>query len=126
MVRDLGVSLRFYRALGFQVIGRTGNDRCEVRALHFGNTAIKLLRWNQPPAEAAPATLNAIGFRYLTLHVADVRAALTQCETLRAPVVVPVSRHSERCEFAMVADPDGNVVELSQGVPWETVGPDAS
>jgi predicted enzyme related to lactoylglutathione lyase len=63
----------------------------------------------------------AYGFQYITFHVSDVEAALTACVADGAKTIVPVSIHSPACRMAMVSDPDGNCVELSEGVPWEPI-----
>jgi len=122
VVRDLGGSLRFYLGtLGCEIHGITRNERCRVVALRFGNTVLKLLQWNEPPQVASPTGMAAYGFRYITLHVSDVDLALSVCVADGVETIIPVSVHSANCRMAMVKDPDGNCIELSEGAPWERV-----
>lgn len=118
VVCDLARSLRFYReVLGFELVGRASNDRCDTIALALGTSLVKLLRWREAPAKGTPG-MTTTGYRYMTVHVRDVDVALDRCVAAGADVLIPASRHSGTVRFAFVADPDGNSVELSEGVPW--------
>jgi catechol 2,3-dioxygenase-like lactoylglutathione lyase family enzyme len=137
VVTDLAESRRFYvEGLGFREIqgfdvpadlardaGLTDTKPLSIRVLALGDgeaaTKLKLMQ----VAGAAPRTGDTefihshAGFRYLTIFVADVDAALARLATIgvrpiaKGPVALPATLGAGMT-LACVRDPDGNVVEL--------------
>lgn len=108
-------SLAFYRdVLGLPYDGESPVPGGSMHRLRAGSSALKLITLRRAPkAEAAPGGLaGATGYRYVTLTVADLPAVLRGCEGAGRPVVVPPTELPSGATIAMVADPDGNWVEL--------------
>ena len=137
VVRDLDASVRFYKeGVGFQELqgfevpaslataaGLTDGKPLTIRVLVLGEgdaaTKLKLMQ----VAGTAPRTGDTefihshTGFRYLTIFVADTKAALARLEKLgvkplaQSPVALPDSL-APGMSLTCVRDPDGNLVEL--------------
>jgi len=108
-------SLAFYRdVLGLPYEGESPLPGGSMHRLRVGSSVLKLVTLRRPPkAEAAPGGLaGATGYRYMTLTVADLPSVLRGCEEGGRPVVVPPTELPGGATIAMVADPDGNWVEL--------------
>jgi catechol 2,3-dioxygenase-like lactoylglutathione lyase family enzyme len=65
----------------------------------------------------------AIGMRYFTLQVNNALALAKECQDAGYEVVHPGGAFipdgpGPQCTFAMVRDPDGNLIEFAQGSPW--------
>ena len=144
VVTDLDKSVRFYtEGIGFKEIkgfevpadvasgaGLTDSKPLKVRVLVLGegDTATKLKLMSV--AGTSPRTgdnefiHSHTGFRYLTIIVADQKAALARLEKIgvkplkQSPVAVPETTAPGNLFLTCVRDPDGNIVEL--------VGPSAS
>jgi catechol 2,3-dioxygenase-like lactoylglutathione lyase family enzyme len=117
-VRALAVSLGFYRdVLGCTVIGEIRLPRAEIVALSFGNSMIKLLEHNATPQARNPDGL-AIGLRYLTFHVRDPDELVAACRQGGFTVLKDAYDFSPSVRNAIVADPDGNIIELCHGEAW--------
>jgi catechol 2,3-dioxygenase-like lactoylglutathione lyase family enzyme len=117
-------ALRFYRdTLGLKPYAEIFPPGCHVWGLRLGNSMIKILQDDVPPTARNPQG-RALGYRYITLHVLNAAELVAECEAAGFEVITPASEyHSRRpgdpgCIFALVRDPDGNIVELSQGSPW--------
>jgi len=137
VVSDLDASVRFYtegigfrEANGFDVpaslataAGLTDGKPLTIRVLVLGEgdaaTKLKLMQ----VAGTAPRTGDTefihshTGFRYLTIFVADTKAAIARLEKLgvkplaQSPVTLPDSL-APGLSLTCVRDPDGNLVEL--------------
>ena len=137
VVSDLDASVRFYtegigfrEAKGFDVpaslataAGLTDGKPLTIRVLVLGEgdaaTKLKLMQ----VAGTAPRTGDTefihshTGFRYLTIFVADTKAAIARLEKLgvkplaQSPVTLPDSL-APGLSLTCVRDPDGNLVEL--------------
>jgi catechol 2,3-dioxygenase-like lactoylglutathione lyase family enzyme len=123
-VRDAQASLRFYRdTLGMTPYAEIYVPGAHVWGLRFGNSMIKLLQDDVPPASQNPRE-RSIGFRYITIHLTNIDQVVKECEAAGYEIMTPPSRFvpsrpgDPECGFALVRDPDGNTVELSQGSPW--------
>jgi catechol 2,3-dioxygenase-like lactoylglutathione lyase family enzyme len=123
-VRDAQASLRFYRdTLGMTPYAEIYVPGAHVWGLRFGNSMIKLLQDDVPPASQNPRA-RSIGFRYITIHLTNIDQVVKECEAAGYEIMTPPSRFvpsrpgDPECGFAFVRDPDGNTVELSQGSPW--------
>jgi lactoylglutathione lyase len=137
-VSDPDKSVAFYtEAIGFQEVspfsvpgdfckaaGLTDGEPLEnIRVLVLGEgpgaTRLKLSSIPQHTAKRADnSTVGAqYGFRYLTLRVTDQNAALARLEKAgvkplrEGPVALPKSL-AEGVYLTIVADPDGNLIEL--------------
>ena len=67
----------------------------------------------QPNLTAAPGGIRgATGYRYWTLHISDLKDKVASLEAAGVKVVVPVKEIRTGITIAIVADPDGNWVEL--------------
>ena len=143
VVTDLEKSVRFYtEGIGFKEVkgfevpadvasgaGLTDSKPLKVRVLVLGEgdtaTKLKLMQ----VAGTSPRTgdnefiHSHTGFRYLTIVVADQKAALARLEKIgvkplkQSPVAIPETIASGLF-LTCIRDPDGNIVEL--------VGPSAS
>ena len=68
-----------------------------------------------PPAEAPPGGIRgASGYRYWTIHVPNLEEVVNRINSGGYKVVVPAKVIREGITIAIVADPDGNWVELLQ------------
>ena len=65
------------------------------------------------PAAAPPGGIaGASGYRYITLKVNDIEAAVETCRAAGARIAIPVTELRPGVTIAMVEDPDGNWVEF--------------
>jgi catechol 2,3-dioxygenase-like lactoylglutathione lyase family enzyme len=118
VVADIERSLGFYRdflGLPFQ----RKMPMSKTTTLHFlaaGTGAIKLWEVAEPPApnqqgwplEGAP------GYRYITLSVSNLDEVLDGAAAAGVEVRVPATELMPGVKIAILADPDGNSVELLQ------------
>src|SRR4051794_36983000 len=118
VVADIEASLAFYRdflGLPFQRV----MPMSKTTKLHFlaaGTGAIKLWEVTEPPApnqkgwplEGAP------GFRYITLSISNIDEVVDAAGSASIEVRVPVTELMPGVKIAILADPDGNSVELLQ------------
>jgi len=136
VVADLEASAAFYAdALGFTEAdgfsvpadfctdaGLTDEQPLTIRVFVLGEgesaTRVKLMEvpGAEPKAGANAFIHSQLGFRYLTVYVTDTTAAL---ERLAAAGVkplakgpVPIGEGPEADFLSLVADPDGNLIEL--------------
>jgi glyoxylase I family protein len=118
VVSDGAKALAFYRdALGMEQIGEQpmpGGGR--MYRLLCGNSHIKVATFPKPPAaKAAPGgPFEALGLRYFTIHVPDIRSLIAQLESKGIKAFMPVTEIRPGVSIAMVSDPDGNTVEFLQ------------
>ena len=84
--------------------------------LQWGDSAIKILAPSAPPeiTPPSPRFAGATGIHYLTLVVADLAGSLERCRGAGAPVLIEATQVRPGVSAAIVADPDGNPVELMQ------------
>ena len=79
-----------------------------------GTTVVKLLEFTSPP-EAAPAPgglQGGTGYRYFTITVGNLDAAVDEAKAAGAAVPMGPLAIAPGLRIAMVEDPDGNWVEL--------------
>jgi catechol 2,3-dioxygenase-like lactoylglutathione lyase family enzyme len=79
-----------------------------------GDSIIKVIETDpKPEVNAAPGGIRgATGYRYWTLHVMDLPGAMDKLEAAGVKIVVPSKTIRPGVTIAIVADPDGNWVEL--------------
>ena len=120
---DLGVvtadaerSLAFYRdTLGLVPDGEVTFPGLGVlHRLRCGHSTVKLLALERAPAARAPrgGFSASTGFRYCTLHVANLDAVVGACRERGYAIPVDARPLRPGVRVAMVEDPDGNTLEL--------------
>ena len=79
-----------------------------------GDSVIKLIELDPAaPADAAPGGIRgATGYRYWTITVGNLEACVTKAAEAGAKIVVPAKVVRPGVTIAIIADPDGNWVEL--------------
>jgi catechol 2,3-dioxygenase-like lactoylglutathione lyase family enzyme len=108
--------LAFYAgALGFVKIEEIPFPGTGVlHRLKVGEAFFKLFAPEKAPAAAAPGggAFGATGFRYVTFAVTNLDETVEACRAFGAQIIVPTRALRPGVRMAMVADPDGNTVEL--------------
>lgn len=108
--------LAFYRdTLGLAVeavIDMPGGGT--MHRLLAGQSIVKIIETEPRPEASAPAggIRGATGYRYWTLHVSDLESAVAAIDAAGYKIVVPIKTIRPGVSIAMIADPDGNWVEL--------------
>lgn len=118
VAHDVEAMLAFYR----DVFGLAPQPPLPVPGtgtLHrflLGSNTVKVLAPEQPVG-ATPGGLpwEAAGVRYWTVHVTDLDAALAPVRASRGSVLLDVQQPTPKIRYAIVADPDGNCIELVEG-----------
>ena len=116
ITNNLEPMLVFYRdCLGLEVeavIDMPGGG--VMHRLKAGDSIVKVIETGPKPDASAPpgGIRGATGYRYWTLHVTELAARIDQLQAEGVEVVVPVKTIREGVTIAIVADPDGNWVEL--------------
>lgn len=79
-----------------------------------GSSVVKIVALpGDAPARPAPGGIGAAsGYRYFTITVGDIHAAVADCESAGASIAMPITELRPGVTIAMVEDPDGNWVEL--------------
>lgn len=128
-VSDMAASLAFYRdGLGFAVVSDIEQPADKARASGLASGAYRVIRLqapfgervklflprsSDPPPPSARAPLDRAGFAFLTVIVADIRAALSElgrhARVKDAPQPVELRPGTW---VALIHDPDGVPVEL--------------
>ena len=119
VVSDLERSLGFYCDLiGLPVVATLTTSligRGRMVQLNHGSSRIKLVELDENPAESSPIGISkALGYRYITLLVADLEEVMGRLDKNKTPIVVPMTQHPSGTRITMVEDPDGNIVEFVQ------------
>ena len=117
VIRDSDISLAFYRdLLGMRFEGTipmpVGTGL--MHRLWCGDSLVKLVRFDDVPDAANPAggLGAATGFRYLTIHAANLTEMMAECEAAGVRILISVREVRPGVTIGMVEDPDGNVVEF--------------
>ena len=89
-----------------------------MRRLKVGDTVVKIIDTDpEPPADGVPGGIRAAtGYRYWTIHIADIAAAVDAIKDAGHKVLLGPKVIREGVTIAMVEDPDGNWVELLEQV----------
>ncbi len=109
LVVDLSRSLAFYRdLLGLPVVGETVTSLIgpgRMVQLRYGEALIKLVQIEASTTVSSPEALtHALGFRYLTIPVADIEAMMQKVEAAGVAVSIPLTQLGNGTLIAMVAD----------------------
>ena len=118
VVADIQASLAFYRdflGLPFE----RAMPMSKTTTLHFlkaGTGSIKLWEVSEPPAPVAKGwpLEGAPGYRYITLSVSNLDDVVAGAANAGVTVHVPATELMPGVKIAILADPDGNAVELLQ------------
>ena len=121
-INDPETMLEFYcGALGFKSFAEIFVPGGHVWGLRFGNSLLKLLHFDEMPAALAEERRNT---HYMTIHVLNAEEMQQVASAAGATVIAPYSAFTPSragdpgCAFVLIEDPEGNVVEFSQGSPW--------
>ena len=120
VVRDLGSTTAFYRdVLGLEYIGELEVSVGLMQRFATGDAVVKLLRLQATPPRANPpgGPGEATGLRYLTIRTDDVEQGVQRCLAAGHAVPVPTFEYEPGLLVAIVADPEGNWIELVQTKP---------
>jgi catechol 2,3-dioxygenase-like lactoylglutathione lyase family enzyme len=114
---DLPKMIEFYTdIMGFTHIGDVEVPRGTVMRYVLGESGLKLVTFDEPPQLAnPPGGPTARGLRYLTVEVANVAATVGRCAAFGCDVPMPLFEH-DGAPIAIVADPEGNWVELIEAM----------
>jgi glyoxylase I family protein len=121
VVSDADRSLAFYRDfLGMELVTDKNTALGHAWFLRCGRTTLELLQFDTPPQHTGPTdATQAFGYRFLMLRVRDLEGLVDSLTAAGYAVPLPVSKAGD-LTFAMVADPDGNWIELVDGDPTTT------
>mgnify|MGYP003700422815 CR=1 FL=1 len=116
ITNKLEAMLAFYRDdLGLEVeavIDMPGGGI--MHRLKAGDSVVKIIETDpRPELEAATGGIRAAtGYRYWTLHVNDLEQEVSRLKSAGHSIMVGPKQVRPGVSIAMVADPDGNWVEL--------------
>jgi predicted enzyme related to lactoylglutathione lyase len=116
---DVERSLAFYRDfLGLPFIGEFKYPGGVQHRMAIGESVLKI---NYAPDRPKPAPApggglagGVAGFRYVSFAVEDLAGVVGEAERLGYAVTTPVTWISPTVAYAMIADPDGNCIDLFQ------------
>jgi catechol 2,3-dioxygenase-like lactoylglutathione lyase family enzyme len=106
-VRDLDAHRRFYG----EVLGLPEAPAPHGAAFRAGETLLLLVQHDDAPADA---TINGLGWRYITFQVRAVDAEHARIVAGGAREAMAPTTLGRTARISMVRDPDGNWIELSQ------------
>ena len=120
VVRDIDASRHFYcDIIGLRFMRAT--DVPGVGVIHridMGGSTLKLMEAPAAGQQETPTSDNTItagtGLRYLTFHVRSVDDMVWRCRADGGTVLKEPERVGTGFVIAMLADPDGAIVELAQ------------
>lgn len=116
ITNNLDAMLKFYRDdLGLAeeaVIDMPGGG--VMHRLKAGDSVVKVIETEpRPGAQAPPGGIRgATGYRYWTLHVSDLEQEVEKLQAAGHDIVLGPKEVRPGVTIVMVADPDGNWVEL--------------
>lgn len=116
VANDIDAMMIFYRdTLGLEFEGAIpmpGGG--QMNRFKVGDSVIKVIETDpRPSALAAPGGIRgATGYRYWTITVGNLQACVDKAEAAGSKIVVPATEVRPGIIIAIIADPDGNWVEL--------------
>lgn len=115
---DIDAMLTFYgETLGLPLEGTIpmpGGGK--MNRFKVGDSVIKVIELDpSPETQAAPGGIRgATGYRYWTITCSNLADCVTRAEAAGAKIVVAAKEVRPGITIAIIADPDGNWVELLQ------------
>jgi predicted enzyme related to lactoylglutathione lyase len=90
-----------------------------IHRLQGPGTMIKVMVPSKPPGVLEPVVpfFTKTGLRYLTIFVDDLDALLERAAARNGKVAHPPMDIGPGVRIAVIADPDGNPIELVEGAP---------
>lgn len=124
VVSDIAAQTRFYgQILGLPKVGEIPLPEGCIHIFACGQSLLKLYvrKGAKPPMRASFG--DAIGIAYLTLDIENLDAAMASIQRDGVTVITPISDFDAgitlpepagpvNARYAMIADPEGNLVEL--------------
>ena len=116
VAKDIDAMITFYsKGLGLELeasIPMPGGGT--MNRFKVGDSIVKVIALDPAaPAEAPPGGIRgATGYRYWTIHIPNLEETVNKIESDGYKVVMPAKTIREGIAIAIVADPDGNWVEL--------------
>ncbi|WP_417593195.1 VOC family protein [Parasphingorhabdus sp.] len=108
----------FYQELlGLEEVGEVPIEKVgRIIKLQCGTSVIKLFVLNDPPQADAAANhyLAVTGLRYFTIHIGNLRQVIEECRVKGVNIVNDIVEPRPGVMAALIADPDGNTVELME------------
>jgi predicted enzyme related to lactoylglutathione lyase len=85
-----------------------------VNKLNYGAGFIKILVLEKKPLNINPTGdfLTSNGIRYLTINLSNLDEILDTCKTHNINIINPGTIIRPGVTVALIADPDGNIIEL--------------
>jgi catechol 2,3-dioxygenase-like lactoylglutathione lyase family enzyme len=115
VTEDADASAAFYGdVLGFPPLPDLRMDGFGIRRFQVGDCVLKILQFDRPPGRSAPAggLGDATGLRYWTVSVTNLDEILDACRTAGREILEGPTELRPGVSIALVADPDGNIVEF--------------
>jgi predicted enzyme related to lactoylglutathione lyase len=116
VANNIDAMMGFYRdtlSLEFEAtIPMPGGGK--MNRFKVGDSVIKVIELDpKPSVEAATGGIRgATGYRYWTISVGNLNACVVKAEAAGSKIVVPAKEVRPGVTIAIIADPDGNWVEL--------------
>lgn len=116
VTNNIDAMMTFYRdTLGLELEGTIpmpGGG--QMNRFKVGESIIKVIETDpKPAAEAAPGGIRgATGYRYWTITVGNLKACVDKAEAAGSQIIVSAKEVRPGITIAIIADPDGNWVEL--------------
>ncbi|MBW3667958.1 MAG: VOC family protein [Actinobacteria bacterium] len=114
VTNDAAPLLEFYcDTLGLEPLREVTMPGGTLHFLRCGASTVKIMQVSRPVPAAADGRITATtGYRYWTISVADVAAAVERCTAAGRAVPMPPTELWPGTTAAIVEDPDGNWVEF--------------
>lgn len=106
-VRDVAKSSHFFT----EVLGLPATDTKDGTAVSAGRS---LLLISEDPSATVDPAVHGPGWRFMSLQVFDVRRLYSEIVARGGREGIPPKRLGAIARYALVRDPDGNWIELSQ------------
>jgi catechol 2,3-dioxygenase-like lactoylglutathione lyase family enzyme len=117
-VADLEACTVFYQdVIGLEYLCEMRVESASIRRFAHGDAVIKLWLDDDPAQLANPPhgfSGGATGLRYLAFQVDDVPAVFDRCVAAGVEIPRPLAEFRPGVPYAVVADPEGNWIELTQ------------